>query len=45
MQLLATGETVHVICGRNGKPKLLPSKYRVVFEEMAATTAERGARE
>jgi len=29
--LLASGETTHVICGRNGKPKLLPEKYRAVF--------------
>jgi acyl-CoA thioester hydrolase len=34
-QLLATGETVHVICGRNGKPKLLPVKYRRVFQGLA----------
>jgi acyl-CoA thioester hydrolase len=30
--LLATGETTHVICGSNGKPKLLPEKYRSVFD-------------
>jgi len=30
-QTLATGETVHVICGRNGRPKLLPEKYRTQF--------------
>lgn len=29
--LLASGETTHVICGKNGKPKLLPEKYRAVF--------------
>lgn len=29
--LLATGETTHVICGKNGKPKLLPEKYRTIF--------------
>ncbi|HUL15891.1 MAG TPA: thioesterase family protein [Terriglobales bacterium] len=45
MQLLATGETVHVICGRNGKPKLLPGKYREVFEEMAVTKSARGEAE
>ena len=27
-ELLAAGETLHVICGGNGKPKLLPEKYR-----------------
>ena len=30
-QLLAAGETLHVICGSNGKPKLLPEKYRVIL--------------
>jgi len=30
-QLLATGETLHVICGSNGKPKMLPEKYRAVL--------------
>jgi len=40
-QLLATGETTHVICGKNGKPKLLPEKYRAVFTEMATASHER----
>jgi acyl-CoA thioester hydrolase len=26
--LLATGYTTHVVCGRNGRPKSLPPKYR-----------------
>jgi acyl-CoA thioester hydrolase len=43
-QLLATGETTHVICGRNGRPKLLPQKYRTAFEAIAAQTAERSER-
>jgi acyl-CoA thioester hydrolase len=43
-QLLATGETTHVICGRNGKPKLLPEKYRGVFRSTMAQTAERSLR-
>jgi acyl-CoA thioester hydrolase len=30
-QLLATGETIHVICGANGRPKALPPKYRKLF--------------
>ena len=30
-ELLAVGETLHVICGSNGKPKLLPEKYRVIL--------------
>jgi acyl-CoA thioester hydrolase len=29
--LLATGATAHVICGANGRPKLLPQKYRTVL--------------
>ena len=38
-RLLATGETVHVICGRNGKPKLLPEKYRTAFSGALAAPA------
>jgi acyl-CoA thioester hydrolase len=34
-QLLATGETTHVICGSNGRPKLLPQKYRARFKEIS----------
>lgn len=34
--LLATGETVHVICGSNGRPKLLPEKYRSAFSTALA---------
>jgi acyl-CoA thioester hydrolase len=40
-QKLASGETTHVICGKNGKPKLLPEKYRSVFAAVAATIPER----
>jgi acyl-CoA thioester hydrolase len=40
-QLLATGETTHIICGRNGKPKRLPEKYRKIFEAIAAEIPER----
>jgi acyl-CoA thioester hydrolase len=29
--LLATGETLHVICDRLGRPKSLPEKYRKYF--------------
>jgi acyl-CoA thioester hydrolase len=28
---IATGETVHVICDRQGRPKSLPEKYRKIF--------------
>jgi len=41
-KLLATGETTHVICGSNGRPKSLPEKYRTVFAK--ALTAEHGRR-
>jgi acyl-CoA thioester hydrolase len=30
-ETIATGETVHVICDRLGRPKSLPEKYRVYF--------------
>jgi len=32
--LLATGATTHVICGKDGKPKLLPQKYRNKFRSL-----------
>jgi len=30
-ELIATGETTHVICDRRGRPKSLPEKYRKFF--------------
>jgi acyl-CoA thioester hydrolase len=30
-ELIATGETLHVICDRAGRPKSLPEKYRSYF--------------
>lgn len=30
-ELIATGETLHVICDRQGRPKALPEKYRKYF--------------
>ena len=36
--LLATGATTHVICGRDGKPKQLPEKYRAKFRQVAGKT-------
>ena len=32
-ELLATGETVHVVCDSRGRPKTLPEKYRRVFHD------------
>jgi acyl-CoA thioester hydrolase len=31
-ELLASGETLHVICDRQGRPKALPEKYRHYFD-------------
>src|SRR5580704_2536767 len=31
-EVLATGETVHVVCDRAGRPKSLPEKYRKLFQ-------------
>jgi acyl-CoA thioester hydrolase len=30
-ELLATGETAHIICNREGRPRSLPEKYRKLF--------------
>jgi acyl-CoA thioester hydrolase len=30
-ELIATGETLHVICDRSGRPKSLPEKYKKYF--------------
>jgi acyl-CoA thioester hydrolase len=44
-QLLATGGTTHVICGSNGRPKLLPEKYRQLLCVVpAAHAGTRGQR-
>jgi acyl-CoA thioester hydrolase len=40
-QLLATGATTHVVCGKDGRPKQLPQKYRNRFRALAAQAAER----
>jgi len=39
--LLATGYTTHVICGRNGRPKSLPSKYRDVLLHLNVPNPDR----
>ena len=39
--LLATGTTMHIICGSNGRPKLLPEKYREVFSKVVAPQPDR----
>jgi acyl-CoA thioester hydrolase len=40
-KVLANGETTHVICGSNGRPKTLPEKYRSIFNTIAAPQPER----
>jgi acyl-CoA thioester hydrolase len=42
-QLLATGETRHVICGKDGRPKHLPGKYRQLFTVSSHVEGERNA--
>ena len=39
--LLATGDTTHVICGRNGRPKALPPKYRDVLLHLNVPNPDR----
>jgi len=39
--LLATGATTHVICGRDGKPKQLPEKYRAKFRQLSDTNQKK----
>lgn len=38
-QMLAVAETTHVICGSNGRPKLLPEKYRGIMTVLAAANS------
>jgi acyl-CoA thioester hydrolase len=40
-KVLANGETTHVICGRNGRPKMLPKKYHSFFNAAAAPQPDR----
>jgi len=39
--LLASGHTIHVICGSNGRPKLLPEKYRRIMVAMGVPEPDR----
>ena len=39
-ELIATGETLHVICDRLGKPKSLPEKYRQHFQAGGRSTQQ-----
>ncbi|MFZ0582607.1 MAG: thioesterase family protein [Candidatus Acidiferrales bacterium] len=41
-ELLATGDTMHVICDRLGRPKSLPEKYRKYFPTVKAVSHAAG---
>jgi acyl-CoA thioester hydrolase len=41
---LATGQTTHVVCGPNGRPKSLPAKYGKLFATPHAATSPARAR-
>ena len=43
-ELLATGETVHIICNREGRPKSLPEKYRQYFPLKAPSNSKSSTR-
>jgi acyl-CoA thioester hydrolase len=38
--LLATGETLHVVCNKAGRPKALPEKYWKLFEAHESNDSE-----
>jgi acyl-CoA thioester hydrolase len=40
-ELVATGETLHVVCDRLGRPKSLPEKYHKYFPPNSAPTRNR----
>src|ERR1700730_3133560 len=40
-KVLANGETTHVICRRNGRPKLLRKKYHTVFSAIVVPQPDR----
>jgi acyl-CoA thioester hydrolase len=39
-ELIAAGETLHVICDRSGRPKSLPVKYRRYFPAAGCTASD-----
>jgi acyl-CoA thioester hydrolase len=42
-EVLATGETLHVVCNKEGRPKTLPEKYRRFFPLSDSPTSESGS--
>jgi acyl-CoA thioester hydrolase len=41
-ELVATGETLHIICGRDGRPKQLPERYCRLFGVSDPAPAQAG---
>jgi acyl-CoA thioester hydrolase len=41
-EVLATGDTLHVFCDKQGRPKSLPEKYRKYFPALKDTSNLRG---
>lgn len=44
-EVVATGETLHVICDHLGRPKTLPEKYRQYFPALKHTSMRKAAAE
>jgi len=44
-ELIATGETLHVICDSHGRPKSLPEKYRQFFPASNGTAGDLASEE
>lgn len=44
-ELLATGETIHVVCDKNGRPKPLPQKYHRFFDYRVTESSAEPARD
>jgi acyl-CoA thioester hydrolase len=44
-ELLATGETLHVVCNRQGRPKVLGEEYRKLFSQQVGGSARNGGAE
>jgi acyl-CoA thioester hydrolase len=44
-ELLTTGETVHVVCDSNGRPKPLPEKYHRFFDYKTSESSSNAIKE
>jgi acyl-CoA thioesterase FadM len=43
-EVLATGDTLHVFCDKQGRPKSLPDKYRKYFPALKDAAHARSAK-